>query len=87
MGYWHGVVLIMSLALGQPAMATVVIAALPDTAEPVPAEDYAFYDLAVEEKFLTSQTKLVVIERMTATHLERGTRPGCNRHTTIIPRG
>lgn len=69
MRYWHGVVLIMSLALGPPATETVAIAALPDPAESVPAEDYPFYDLAVEEKFLTSQTKLVVIERMTATHL------------------
>jgi hypothetical protein len=45
------------------------------TAEPsqeaatVPADDYALYDLVVREKFLTSQTRLVVLERMTTTQL------------------
>ncbi|ODT45400.1 MAG: hypothetical protein ABS70_03270 [Nitrospira sp. SCN 59-13] len=56
----------MTLALFQPAPAAVSIAAM---AEPVPAEDYPFYDLAVADKFLTSYTQLVVIERMTETHL------------------
>ncbi len=31
----------------------------------IPAEDYAFYDQVVTSKFLTSVTRLVVIERMT----------------------
>lgn len=72
MRYWHGLVittLILSLVLLQPAMEAGSLAAAPELAESVPAEDYPFYDLAVEDKFLTSQTKLVVIERMTATHL------------------
>ena len=69
MRYWRGVIFLMSLVLFQPAAAMVSIAAMSEPAEPVPAEDYSFYDLAVEDKFLTSYTKLVVIERMTATHL------------------
>lgn len=70
MRYWYGVIFLMSLALFQPAAAAVSIAAMAEPAEPVPAEDYAFFDLAVEDKFLTSHTKLVLIERMTATHLQ-----------------
>lgn len=69
MRYWHEVVLIIGLALFPPATEAVPIAVLSELTEPVPAEDYPFYDLAVEEKFLTSRTKLVMIERMTATHL------------------
>jgi len=37
--------------------------------EPVPIEDYAIYDRVVMDKFLTSQTKLVLIERLTVTRL------------------
>ena len=37
--------------------------------EPVPAEEYPIYDLVVRTKFLTSQTTLVVIERLTVTRL------------------
>ncbi|MGC3974657.1 MAG: hypothetical protein QM771_09790 [Nitrospira sp.] len=59
----------MSLALFHPSMETGSMAAVSEPAESVPVEDYSFYDLAVENKFLSSQTKLVVIERMTATHL------------------
>ncbi len=59
----------MSLALLQPATAAVCVAAVSEPPASVPAEDYPFYDLAVEDKFLTSHTKLVVIEQMTATHL------------------
>lgn len=69
MAFWRGAVLCMSLALLQPAMATVCAAAVSEPPASVPGEDYPFYDLAVEEKFLTSHTKLVVIERMTASHL------------------
>lgn len=69
MRYWMAVVVVISLALLQPSTEMVALAAPPDLMEPVPAEDYSFYDLAVEEKFLTSHTKLVVIERMTTTHL------------------
>lgn len=35
----------------------------------IPAEDYALYDQVVENKFLTSHTKLVVLERMTVARL------------------
>jgi hypothetical protein len=35
----------------------------------VPAEDYPVYDQVVQSKFLTSGTTLVIIERMTTTHL------------------
>ena len=72
MQYCRGVVIItllVSLALFHPVMEAGSLAAAPELAESVPAEDYPFYDLAVEGKFLTSQTKSVVIERMTATHL------------------
>ena len=69
MAYWSGAVLVMSLVLVQPATATVSVAAQSALPESVPTGDYPFYDLAVEEKFLTSQTKLVVIERMTVPHL------------------
>lgn len=69
MAYWSGAVLIMSLVLVQPAVATVSVVAQSVLPEAVPTGDYPFYDLAVEEKFLTSQTKLVVIERMTVPHL------------------
>ncbi len=62
-------VFILSLVAFQPGMDSVWIAAVPDQAETVSAEEYAFYDLAVEDKFLTSHTKVVVIERMSVTHL------------------
>jgi hypothetical protein len=34
-----------------------------------PAEDYPVYDQVVQSKFLTSGTTLVIIERMTTTHM------------------
>ncbi len=36
---------------------------------PVSMEEYPFYDQVIDEKFLTSETKLVVIERLTVTRL------------------
>jgi hypothetical protein len=36
---------------------------------PVPLEDYALYDLVVDEKFLTPESKLVLLERHTLTRL------------------
>ena len=41
----------------------------PDTSAAVPAEDYPLYDLVVDEKFLTPETKLIVLERFTLTRL------------------
>ncbi|MDF2458672.1 MAG: hypothetical protein K0S79_1088 [Nitrospira sp.] len=40
-----------------------------DTPAAIPADDYALYDLIVDEKFLTPETKLVVLERATLTRL------------------
>lgn len=37
--------------------------------EPVPARDYPVYDRVVQDKFLNSQTALVVIDRVTVTRL------------------
>jgi hypothetical protein len=42
---------------------------LPDSPPPVPLEDYPLYDLVVDEKFLTPETKLVLLERTTLTRL------------------
>lgn len=67
MAFWHGAILFVSLVMVDAAMVCAVT--MPESPESVPAEDYALYDLAVEDKFLTSQTTLVVIERMTATSL------------------
>ena len=47
----------------------------PDTSAVVPAEDYPLYDLIVDEKFLTPETKLVVLERVTLTRLPGATGP------------
>ncbi len=69
MAFWNGAVLFMSLALVQPATATLLAAPVPELLESVSVEDYPFYDLAVKAKFLTSHTRLVVVERMTATRL------------------
>jgi hypothetical protein len=41
----------------------------PDSPPPVPLEDYPLYDLIVDEKFLTPETKLVLLERTTVTRL------------------
>ena len=41
----------------------------PDSPPPVPLEDYPLYDLVVDEKFLTPETKVVLLERTTLTRL------------------
>jgi hypothetical protein len=69
MWLWRETVLILGLVLLQPAPSLLFAAALPEQPESVPVEEYPFYDLAVEAKFLTSHTRLVVLERMTATRL------------------
>lgn len=67
------------MAAGLLAFVTVlsvghVYPAVPESAErkpqPVPAEEYPFYDQVIDEKFLTSETRLVIIERLTVTHLQ-----------------
>lgn len=40
-----------------------------DSPAAVPTEDYPLYDLIVDEKFLTPETKLVLLERATVTRL------------------
>ncbi len=49
-----------SIGLAEPA---------PDSPAPVPTEDYPLYDLIVDEKFLTPETKLVLLDRTTVTRL------------------
>ncbi|MBI4002191.1 MAG: hypothetical protein HY348_10450 [Nitrospira defluvii] len=66
---WREGLFVLSMALLQPAMATVGAVALPEQAESVPADEYPFYDVAVDAKFLTSQTRLIILERMTTTRL------------------
>ena len=41
----------------------------PDSPPPVPLEDYPLYDLVVDEKFLTPETKVVLLKRTTLTRL------------------
>jgi hypothetical protein len=41
----------------------------PSAPELVPSEDYPLYDVIVDEKFLTPETKLVLLERATLTRL------------------
>ncbi|MEK6802603.1 MAG: hypothetical protein AABZ34_08040 [Nitrospirota bacterium] len=71
MAFWCKVMFLVGLALVHAEPAIVFSAAAPEPVQPesVPPEEYPFYDLAVEAKFLTSRTRLVVIERMTTTRL------------------
>ena len=41
---------------------------------PVPAEEYPIFDLAVRSKYLTSGTRLVLIERLTAVRVDKDER-------------
>ena len=66
----HQTVVIVAVLLMGGLMGTSGAAAESDQkAGVVPAEDYALYDQVVTSKFLTSATRLVVIERMTRFHL------------------
>ena len=58
-------VLFMNILLGLPG----AVAESDQKADAIPAEDYALYDQVVSRKFLTSATRLVVIERMTRLRL------------------
>lgn len=66
---WRQGVLWLSLVLSQTAAASLCLAAPPEQPEAVPADEYPLYDAAVDAKFLTSRTKVVLLERMTATRL------------------
>lgn len=61
------------LALVLLLLAEITLAAPADRlkgkAQPVTEAEYRLYDLVLKEKFLTSQTELVVIERFTVTQL------------------
>ena len=69
MAFWRETVLAFSLVLLQPVTVTVLAATSPEQPESVPADEYPLYDLAVDAKFLTSHTRLVLIERTTMTRL------------------
>lgn len=66
---WRAGLFVLSMVLLQPVLDAVGAAALPEQAESVPPDEYPFYDMAVDAKFLTSQTRLIVLERMTTTRL------------------
>ncbi len=48
---------------------------------PVPSEEYPLYDLVVRNKFLTSQTTLVVIERLTVARAKKNERDYLSRES------
>ena len=47
----------------------------PEAPHYVPIEEYAIYDRVMEAKFFTSQTKMIIIERMTTTTLMQEEKP------------
>jgi hypothetical protein len=57
------------IALMQAGPGLALPAELPPGLDNVPREDYSLYDLIVDEKFLTPETKLVLLERATVTRL------------------
>ncbi|MCC2643310.1 MAG: hypothetical protein K0S45_3723 [Nitrospira sp.] len=66
---WRAMGIVLSVVLLQQHLALSFAAVLAEQPESVPIEEYPFYDLVVGAKFLTSHTRLVVIERMTTTGL------------------
>jgi hypothetical protein len=58
-------ILTMLLMMGSFIEVPGAVAESDQKADAIPAEDYALYDQVVTSKFLTSATRLVVIERMT----------------------
>jgi len=65
---WALVSTLISAALTSPPSAAPAETPL-TSPPPVPLEDYPLYDLVVDEKFLTPETKLVLLERPTLTRL------------------
>jgi hypothetical protein len=64
------VVLIMAVLLSDILLGlSGAVAESDQKADAIPAEDYALYDQVITSKFLTSATRLVVIERMTRLRL------------------
>lgn len=62
------IILVTAAALLAPSD-TMAAVRSPEQAASVPIEDYVLYDMVVNAKFLTSQTTLVLLERMTTTQL------------------
>jgi len=62
-------ILTMLLMMGGFIEVKGAVAEADQKAETIPVEDYALYDQVVTRKFLTSATRLVVIERMTRLRL------------------
>ena len=52
-----------------------------ETPAPVPSEEYPLYDLVVRDKFLTSRTTMVVIERLTVARTEKDERGYLSRES------
>jgi len=48
---------------------------------PVPSEEYPLYDLVVRNKFLTSRTTMVVIERLTVARMKKNERDYLSRES------
>ena len=63
------VVIIAALLMGGLMGTSGAVAESDQKADAISAEDYALYDQVVTSKFLTSATRLVVIERMTRLRL------------------
>lgn len=57
------------------ALALSAAAPEPGTPDPVPPQDYPIYDRVISQKFLTSQTRLVLIRRDTVSQLLPGAPP------------
>ena len=62
-------VVVVSLALFQPPSYAMGAGEVPEPVGSVPDDEYPFYDIAVDAKFLTSQTRVILVERMTTTRL------------------
>lgn len=77
----HGCLCLMiSLALAAPLSLGVAEAGGAQPAA-VPSEEYPLYDLVVRDKFLTSRTTLVVIERLTVARTKKGERDYLSRES------
>jgi hypothetical protein len=64
---WAFASTLISASLTSPSLSPAE--SLPEDAPLVPLEDYPLYDLIVDEKFLTPESKLVLLERATLTRL------------------
>ncbi len=52
-----------------------------ETPAPVPSEEYPLYDLVVRDKFLTSRTTMVVVERLTVARTKKDERGYLSRES------